>query len=147
MKKHKLKILFAIITILSFLGFLDSTYIAILHYQNITPPCSVVKGCELVLSSKFSTIGTIPLALLGSIYYLTMMGLSVLLIQAKGKKMKLFLIFSAAVGFLISLSLFLIQAFVLRAFCQYCLLSETISTAILTVSVILVRIKNRQKKE
>lgn len=125
-----------ILLILSLAGFFDSSYLAILHYKNIIPPCTIAKGCEIVLVSQFSTIFGIPIALIGSLFFLTLI---ILLLLGFPRYFKL-LILS---GVVISVILFYIQAFVLHAFCQYCLLSEIIILAIFLLSFIL---KEKQTK-
>src|SRR3989338_9316375 len=131
------KILLIIIALLSFLGFLDAAYLTIKHYQGILPPCSV-SGCENVLTSRYATVGTLPISLLGSVYYLLVMGLSIL--KALNPKFEIrilvLLIFS---GFFVSVILFLIQALIIHSFCQYCLFSEAVSI-LLIFSIILLRL-------
>jgi len=56
--------------VLAFFGFLDALYLTIAHYKNLVPPCSVHFGCEKVLTSSFSMLGPIPMALMGVIFYL-----------------------------------------------------------------------------
>lgn len=120
--------------ILGFLGFLDATYLTILHYKNAIPPCTVSSGCETVLTSKYSMLGPLPVSLLGSLFYIAVIFLC-LLILTNYKKIfiQVFYLISSA-GFLVSLGLIYIQAELLHAFCQYCLLSEIISTGIVILS-------------
>ena len=120
-------ILYALI--IAFLGFLDATYLTILHYKNVIPPCTI-GSCETVLTSEFSVIFGIPLALLGSLFYLSVIVLG-LLILTNYKKIFLNLFYVlAAWGFIFSLFLLGVQAFILNAFCQYCLISVATSTGI-----------------
>jgi uncharacterized membrane protein len=124
---------------LAFFGFLDSLYLTVLHYKNIIPPCSVHFGCEKVLTSAFSMLGPIPLALFGVIFYLTVI-LTCLLILIEGRKeLVKFFHFTVLVGFLFSVVLFFIQFVILQSFCQYCLLSEVISTGLLMLSLLKLR--------
>lgn len=116
-----------ILLILSIAGFFDSSYLTILHYKNIIPPCTLAKGCEIVLTSQFSVILGIPIALLGSLFFLTL----IFLLLLKSFNYFKLLILS---GVVVSIVLFSIQAFILHAFCQYCLLSETIILAIFILS-------------
>lgn len=109
--------------LLSLAGFFDSSYLTILHYKNVIPPCTIAKGCETVLTSQFSTLFGIPIALIGSFFFLTLI---ILLLLCRLNYFKLL----ALLGILVSVILFSIQAFVLHAFCQYCLLSEAIILAI-----------------
>ena len=119
--------LFIILLALSFLGFLDSVYLTILHYKNAFPPCSITSGCEKVLTSAYSMLGPMPLALFGSIFYLAVIILCLFLIT-NYKKIYLNILYPLVfVGFIVSVILFGVQAFILRSFCQYCVISEIIS--------------------
>lgn len=127
MKLTKNKI---ILLILSLAGFFVSSYLTILHYRQIIPPCTIAKGCETVLTSQFSTILGIPIALIGSLFFLTL----VFLILLNQKRFFRYFKILILLGVLVSVNLFFIQAFVLNAFCQYCLLVEAIILAIFIVS-------------
>lgn len=116
--------------VLGFLGFLDSTYLTILHYKNAIPPCSAVFGCEKVLTSVYSMIGPFPLALFGVIFYLVVLGLCLLIILENMEKLLNFFYFVAVVGFLVSFILFLIQLGLIHSFCEFCLLSELLAAGI-----------------
>lgn len=138
LKENKLIIYSAII---SFLGFLDSAYLAILHYKNAIPPCSVTNGCETVLTSKYAMVGPLPVSLLGAFFYLAVILLCILIITnypsagKQGKKMLLDTFYFLAVsGFIVSVVLIYIQAQILHAFCQYCLISEATSTGLLVLA-------------
>lgn len=113
--------------ILAFLGFLDATYLTILHYKNVIPPCSLAHGCETVLTSSYATLGPIPIALIGSLYYLTVIVLLGLLWHSNNKTIKQLLLVLCSTGLLVSVLLVGIQAFVIHAYCQYCLGSEGIN--------------------
>ena len=113
--------------LLSIAGFFDSSYLTILHYKNIIPPCNIAKGCETVLTSQFSTIFGIPISLIGSLYFLTLI---ILLLLRFSRYFKILILSGVAV----SVVLFSIQAFILHAFCQYCLLSEAIILSIFILS-------------
>lgn len=129
--------------ILSFLGFIVATYLSILHFKNSLPPCHITSNCEKVLTSEFASIGPIPLALFGSLFYLALIVLCILILTHY-KKIFLDLFYIASVvGFGVSIVLLLIQAYIINAFCQYCLTSEAISTGI----VILAFMKYRQDKK
>src|SRR3989344_2892318 len=128
--------LFIILLALSFLGFLDSVYLTILHYKNAFPPCSITSGCEKVLTSAYSMLGPMPIALFGSIFYLAVIILCLFLIT-NYKKIYLNILYPLVfVGFIVSVILLLIQAFILHSFCQYCVLSEVITTALLILVVL-----------
>jgi uncharacterized membrane protein len=120
----------AILLVLSIAGFFDASYLTILHYQNTIPPCTIANGCEKVLTSDFATIFGIPVALIGSIYFLVLI---FLLLLNKNYLFKYFKILTA-MGVLVSIYFFSTQAFIIKAFCQYCLLSSLIILLIFTVT-------------
>ena len=129
--------------ILGFLGFMVATYLTILHYQNALPPCSLTSNCEKVLMSQYAVIFGVPLALLGSLFYLGVIVLCLLIITNYKKVfLNAFYLF-VIVGFIVSLLLIFIQAYFIGAFCQYCLISEAISTGL----VILAFLKWRADKK
>lgn len=133
-------ILFLVIA-LSFLGFIDAAYLTILHYKNTIPPCSIAQGCEIILTSKFAVFANIPISLLGSIFYLAVLILSLIFIQAK-RQFILKLIFAiVALGAVFSLGLILVQIFILKAYCQYCLVSDFIS--LMLFGVVIFGVKHR----
>lgn len=111
--------------VFAFLGFLDATYLTIIHYEQIIPPCSVTHGgCEVVLTSQFATIGNIPLALLGAIYYFVVLIALLIFLQTGKKQFIPFALATTTVGLFISIVLIFLQALVIHAFCQFCLGSE-----------------------
>ncbi|OGH24448.1 MAG: hypothetical protein A3B47_01675 [Candidatus Levybacteria bacterium RIFCSPLOWO2_01_FULL_39_24] len=116
-----------VLLILSLAGFFDSSYLTIVHYKNIIPPCSITHGCEKVLTSQFATIFGVPISLFGSLFFLVLIFLLLL------GWIKYFKWLTLA-GVAVSIVLLYIQAFVLHAFCQYCLLVEAIIFTIFIVS-------------
>ena len=142
LKQNKL-ILYSLI--LGFLGFLDATYLAILHYKNIIPPCTVTSGCEKVLSSKYAMFGPIPLSLLGSLFYLSIIIICILLLTNYKKVFLETFYLLVGAGFIVSVVLLFIQEFLLNAFCQYCILSEIISTGLILLAFLKFRTDKNTK--
>ncbi len=64
-KRHK----HDIIVIFSVFGFGVSMYLAVSHYLGIAVPCDITKGCEAVLSSKYSSLLGLPLSVWGVAYF------------------------------------------------------------------------------
>ena len=135
--KNRITIL---LLILSFLGFLDATYLTITHYLKTIPPCSILSGCEFVVTSQFSTIFGIPLALLGAIYFFALFYLSIAILTSQNKLFSKILNKLAYFGLLISLFLFLLQALIIKAYCQYCIFSEIVILFIFVFSLRIVKI-------
>lgn len=136
----------AILTILALLGLADATYLTILHYQNAIPPCSIAHGCETVLTSKYATVLGIPIALLGVFYYFAVFIAMLLFAQTKKTIWVILTCVATSITFVIAIILIYIQAFILHAFCQYCLASEFIDTLLMVFAWILLNTKNNSSK-
>jgi uncharacterized membrane protein len=121
----------SILILLSFLGLVDTLYLGI--HRGKPVPCSVTNGCEEVLNSRYSALAGIPISWFGFAFYLGVFSAAVF--ASFGDDGVLRLIFwPALAAFLISVGLVAIQAFVLRAYCQYCLGSAILVTLILIAS-------------
>lgn len=123
-------------------GFLDAVYLTAAHYtQSIN--CSVISGCQEVLTSSYSEIFGIPLALLGALYYLFLIINTLLYIDHKNKWSKKIISYLPTFGFLFSLYLIYLMLFQIQALCQYCLLSALSSTILFILSLTLIK-KNKK---
>ena len=119
-----------LVGLFSFLGLVDASYLAAKHYTGTIPPCSIVKGCEVVTTSQYATIGGISVALLGAIYYLAVLIISIAIIDTKSDRLKKFLAKFSILGLMASIWFIYLQLFVIKALCLYCLVSAFSSTAI-----------------
>ena len=124
---------------LSLVGLADSLYLTIKHLSGEAVPCSVTGGCEEVLTSSYAVVAGIPLAALGAAAYFSVFSLATLAVFGYPIAAKLLRLL-AAIMVLVSLWLFYLQAFVIRAFCQFCLLSAA-TTIALAIIVFLARRK------
>jgi uncharacterized membrane protein len=120
---------------LSFIGYLDSLYLTIAHYRRVVPPCSVIRGCESVLTGRFSSFFGVPTALLGVVFYVVTFYLTVLTITSQSHRYALVLKLAACAGLLVSAFLFLTEALVLKAYCQYCIVSAVASLGVFVCSL------------
>ncbi len=139
MNSAKNKYILPLIAILAFLGFLVATYLTILHYKNALPPCAIAKGCETVLTSKFATVFGIPIALLGSLFYTSVIAVCILFYHNSKKIYSRAIFLIASAGILVSIVLFYIQLALIKNFCQYCVLSEAINFSIFFLSYLLLK--------
>src|SRR3989344_5596529 len=64
------KWLLGLVLLFGFIGFADATFLTIKHYTGTPLPCSFLNGCDTVTNSLYSTIGGLPVALLGALFYL-----------------------------------------------------------------------------
>lgn len=118
-----------ILFIFALLGFIDATYLTIEHFLNSIPPCTI-GGCETVLTSVYAEILGIPVALLGSLYYLI---ISVFIFIYFDTKKEIFLripSYLSVLGLLSALWFSHLQIFIIKAFCPYCAVSAFISIMI-----------------
>jgi uncharacterized membrane protein len=115
-------ILYALAALFSLAGLADAIYLTVEHLTGETAGCVVTKGCAEVLGSKYATIGKVPLAALGALAYFSAFSLAILA-AFDYRRVAFFLMLLVQAMFGVTLWLFLVQAFVLHAFCDYCLLS------------------------
>lgn len=119
-----------IFVIVSFIGFLDASYLTVSHYAGFTLNCNIIKGCEQVTNSPYAVVFGIPVALLGTLYYLTILILSLLYADTKNQTI-LRIIFPLTVAGLFASGWFVyLQIYVIKAICQYCILSAITSTVL-----------------
>lgn len=125
----KLPILAAIIALV---GICDGIYLTIHHLTATPVPCSIVAGCETVLTSEYAEIAGIPLAAFGGIAYFVVFCLALLTAFGNRALWKVFGLFVILMA-LFTLWLLYLQAFVIKAFCQFCLLSAATTFTLLII--------------
>ncbi|HKP67981.1 MAG TPA: vitamin K epoxide reductase family protein [Pyrinomonadaceae bacterium] len=103
-------------------GLVDSVYLTVHHLTSEPVPCSLITGCETVLTSKYAEFNGIPLAAFGAAAYFVAFSLAVLV--AFGNR-RLWNLFGVQVTLMAAFTVWLLylQAFVIGAFCQFCLIS------------------------
>ena len=115
-------ILYTIAALLALAGLADATYLTVAHLVGEHVACAGTSSCNEVLSSKYATLFGQPLAAYGGVAYFVAFSLATLL--AFGHTgLRRYLALTIAVMFLGTLWLLYVQAFVLHAYCTYCLLS------------------------
>jgi uncharacterized membrane protein len=124
-----MKIRPVLIALLAFTGMVDALFLSI--KRNAGPiPCHVTHGCTDVLTSKFSEIGGIPLSWVGLAFYITILSLAVFKLFEDPEHPMRFplsaIFYLTGTGLVISALLVGVQAFILKAFCEYCLLSAAL---------------------
>lgn len=127
--------LFVTAAIVSLLGLADAIYLTVQHVTGQSVRCTIVSGCSEVLSSSYAVVAGFPLALIGAAAYFSVFSLATL--AAFGYRIAGTLLTPLVLlMFLFSLWLIYLQGFVIGAWCQFCLLSAAVTTA-LTVIVLL----------
>jgi uncharacterized membrane protein len=128
----KLPIVAAIIALA---GIVDAGYLTIHHLTSEPVPCSIIAGCETVLTSKYAEIGGIPLATFGAVAYFIAFSLALLTAFGNRVMWTLFGI-QVVVMSLFTLWLLYLQAFVIKAFCQFCLISALTTFLLLVIFIV-----------
>ena len=132
------RLLYVAAAVLSLIGLADSVYLTVEHLVGESAGCVVARHCAEVLGSKYASIGPLPLALIGAFAYFVAFSLA-LLAAFDYRRCELFLLLLVQAMFAVTLWLLLVQAFVLHAFCDYCLLSAVV-TVLLTVTTLIAQI-------
>ena len=115
-------IIYSLIALISLAGLADATYLTAQTLSGETMVCGGSADCFKVLGSSFSHIGPVPIALLGAIAYFSVFSFATL--AAFGyAKVRRFLLITVWSMFAVTLWLLYSQAFILHAFCRYCLFS------------------------
>jgi uncharacterized membrane protein len=125
------------------IGALDALYLTYEHYAGTIPPCTV-GGCETVLTSSYATLAGFPISLLGALFYLSMITVAFILRKNNNRLLQKYVLASSTGAFVFSLYLFYLQAQVLGAFCQYCLVSFGTSTAVFVFSWLFILKKDNE---
>lgn len=129
--------------LVSLVGLADSIYLTVEHLAGRAVQCTVTSGCEEVLTSAYASIGGVPLAGIGAIAYFVVFSTAIL--AAFGNRLAgNLLLYIVALMLAVSVYLFVLQAFVLHAFCQFCLLSGAV-TLLLALIVAAERFYVRRK--
>jgi uncharacterized membrane protein len=123
---NRARILYVVIALLSLIGLADALYLTVEHITGQTVRCTLVAGCSEVLSSSYAVVAGIPLAAVGAAAYFSVFSLATLAIFGYRIAGKLLAPLTAFM-LLVSLWLIYLQAFVIHAFCQFCLLSAGIT--------------------
>lgn len=120
----------AALAAVSLVGLADATYLTVEHMTGQSVRCMIVSGCDEVLQSSYATVAAgIPVAALGALAYFAVFSLATLAAfgYAGARRLVAPLV---ALMFLATLWFFYLQAFVIHAFCAYCLLSAAVTTTL-----------------
>ena len=120
--------------VVALVGLADAVYLTVHHLTAEPVPCGITGGCETVLTSSYAEIAGIPLAAFGAAAYFAAFSLA--LLAAFGNRMTWMLfgvqvvLMSVFTGYLLYL-----QAYIIGAFCQFCLLSAATTFTMLGIFI------------
>lgn len=115
-------VLNTIAAFISLAGLADATYLAVMALTGETAACGGSTGCLEVLGSPYAKIAGIPVAFLGVFGYFAAFSFATFAGFGYKRARGLFALTTWAM-FVMTLWLLYVQAFVLHAFCRYCLFS------------------------
>lgn len=118
-------ILYSILAFIALVGLADATFLTVAHLTGDDAVCGSMAGCSKVLGSAYATVRGIPTATFGAVAYFVVFSLAILAVF--GYSVKRFLVVLVTAMFLASLYFLYLQAFVLHAFCPFCLLSAALT--------------------
>jgi uncharacterized membrane protein len=121
--------------LLSLGGLADSLYLTVSHLTGENVTCVASSGCSEVLSSAYSSVGRIPLGAFGALGYFAAFSLATLVAFGHARA-RTFLTVVIAGMLATTLWLLYVQAFVLHAFCDFCLLSAALTAALAVIMTV-----------
>lgn len=120
--------------VFTLIGIADSVYLTVHHYTAEPIPCSLTGGCEKVLTSGYAEVAGVPIAAFGALAYFVAFSLAILAAFGNRAMWGLFGV-QATIMAAVSLYLIYVQAFVLNAFCQFCLVSAATSLCLFLIFI------------
>jgi uncharacterized membrane protein len=119
-------ILYTAVAIVAVVGLADATYLTVQALTGETLTCGGSPDCFRVLGSSYAKLGRIPVAMLGALAYFTAFTFATFAAFGYRRAPK-FLVLMVGGMFLMTLWLLYVQAFLLHAYCRYCLFSAAIT--------------------
>jgi uncharacterized membrane protein len=124
--------------ILTIIGLLVSIYMTIYKITSNDNMCIGSGDCKTVNASRYAEVYGIPVAVLGVVGYSAI--LAVLLLERKPgifqQNGSLLFFGLSLTGFLFSLYLIFVEVALIKAYCPFCITSQTVMTIIFIISVI-----------
>ena len=106
-------------------GLAEATYLTVMYLTGETAVCGGSAGCSEVLGSPYAKIAGIPVAAFGAFGYFA--AFSLVTFAAFGyARARTFFALTVMAMFATTLWFLYLQAFVLHAFCRYCLFSAAL---------------------
>jgi uncharacterized membrane protein len=128
-------ILYMVAALICLIGLADATYLSVQYLTGETAVCGGSADCSRVLGSAYAKIAGIPVAAFGVLGYFGAFSLATFAAFGYVRARQLFALMVWAM-FAVTLWLLFVQAFMLHAFCRYCLFSAAL-IFVLTAMVVL----------
>ncbi|HEY2141250.1 MAG TPA: vitamin K epoxide reductase family protein [Solirubrobacteraceae bacterium] len=122
----------ATMVVLSVLGLGVASYLTYTHYANVKVLCALNGGCETVQHSSYATLVGVPVALIGLIGYVAILGS---LLVPENETTRFATAAFTVVGFGFSAYLTGRELFSIHAICQWCVSSAVIMTLLMGLAI------------
>jgi uncharacterized membrane protein len=135
-----------IVAALALAGIFIALYLLLYKIGRIGNLSCSIGSCETVNTSKWAVFLGAPVAGWGVVFYLVLFSLALASLQdryAGSVGMSQLLALVSGIGFAFSAWLTFLELFVIRAICQWCVISAIIATLIFLVSVLDLRAGHR----
>lgn len=119
-------IFYTVAALLALLGLADAGYLTVQALTGETLSCGGSADCFRVLGSSYSHIAGVPVAALGALGYFGVFSSATFAGFGYARARKIFVIL-IWIMFAVTLWFLCVQAFLLHAFCRYCLFSAAIT--------------------
>jgi uncharacterized membrane protein len=125
------------VALMALIGLLLSVYLT-LHQMGLLGPlaCGPGGGCERVQASRWAYIAGIPVAAFGVVGYLGILVAALWGVQQGGTTPTRWLVALSGGGVLFTLYLKALEAFVIHAFCRWCIVSAILIALIFVTSLL-----------
>lgn len=126
------------IALLSLLGLLVSSYLTMYKLGFLGAIECSIGGCETVQTSEYAFFLGLPVALWGVVAYLVLLAVAMIGLQPRAIEARwvaLSLLATSAVGVAFSAYLTYLEAYVIHAWCQWCVVSAILVTLIFLLSI------------
>jgi uncharacterized membrane protein len=135
------------ILVLAFCGLADAAYLTEHVLSGTAVICNVqgLSDCNTIIGSQYSRLFGIPLAELGVFFYALLFIFAALEIFVFHRFLRRVIQVFSVGGMVASVYFVLLQAFVIRAFCVYCLTSAVITFFILVFASVIEPIRPKEE--
>jgi uncharacterized membrane protein len=120
------------LAVLTVAGLGIAGYLTYVHYAGINPVCTAGGSCEKVQTSVYSELAGVPVALIGLLGYISILGL---LLAPESETTRFATMALTLVGFAFSAYLTYRELYSIHAICEWCASSAAILTVMMPLSV------------
>ena len=118
--------------VLATIGLGLASYLTYVHYAGIKPACTAGESCTKVQTSVYSELAGVPVALIGLIGYVVILGS---LLAPETETTRFATVAFTVVGFGFSCYLTYRELFSIHAICEWCVSSAIVMTILMCLSV------------